>query len=141
MKRSRPSFLALPKQAPPAKKARRNHTPAWISAQACGVSAADLEKVFWFMRQKGYTATRQLPGCVCMDAWVDVCCTDEMRGREAMCTSCTHACLECGEPNLELFKSAEDTPVCYQCAGYSCGDHTVWWEDADWARLKKKNKE
>ncbi len=148
MKRGRPSFLAAPPAAqPPLKKHRHDHikqtrhdyTPDWI--KGCGVSSVELEKVFWYMRQKGYTATNELPGCVCMDACVGVCCTDDMAGREALCTACAHVCSECGDPNLEIFKSAKDAPVCYMCARYSYGDQKIWWEDTDWAVWEKKNKD
>jgi len=84
------------------------------------------------MLEQGYTATRDIPDCSCMDAAIQICCTDDMIEREPLCARCAHACAECGEPNLEFFKSKEGQPVCYTCAGYWHDDKKIWWNDDEW---------
>jgi hypothetical protein len=110
------------------------YTPQWITPQKCGVPKNYLDKVFAFMARSGYTATRELQGCHCMEAEIDICCTDDMIGREALCIHCARRCSECDEPNLEFFKSKEDTPVCYRCARYHYGCKKTEWTRADWKR-------
>ncbi len=138
MKRKRPPPATTTPSPTIKKKPDVLYTPDWINEKACGVSKANLEKVFHFMASRKYTATRDLPGCSCMDAEIRVCCTDNMVGREPLCAKCTHECSECGEPNLELFKSKSGTPVCYTCARYWYDSKKIWWEDDDWIKYNEE---
>ena len=115
--------------------------PDWINEHACGVSKANLEKVFRYMLKQGYTATRDIPDCTCMNADIEICCTDDMVEREPLCVNCAHTCDTCGEPQLQFFKSQKGQPVCYMCAGYHYGVEKVWWNDDEWATYDAKNRE
>lgn len=119
-------------------KPERTYTPDWINETTCGVSKSNLEKMFKFMHNQGYTATRDLKGCTCMDASIEICCTNDMIDREPLCSRCAHECSDCHEPNLQFFKSKKGNPVCYTCAGYFYGAKKVWWEDDDWIKYKKR---
>lgn len=115
--------------------------PSWINEQNSGVPKVYLERVFRHMREKGYTATGDLKDCTCMNADLGLCYLDYMTEQQVLCQNCARRCSDCGEANLEFFKSKTNKPICNTCACYMYGDKRTWWEEADWERFEREQKE